>query len=135
MNSEFEAARRAGRWGFRFFWTDALVLAGIAALSVWFDRAVPELVWLPVLVGGHFFVFCNVIRLRRRLELLWALVFLANFALWAGPGELRALPVVLGQLPVTLILLAWEIRQPRYHGVFADRWNPSLAAYLRGQPI
>lgn len=133
MTPELTATHRSGRWGFRFFWTDAWVLAGLAGLTVWFLRVVPELAWLPPLVGGHFFLFCNVVRLCRRLELLWAAVFLLNVAGWAARGELRLLPVLLGQLPVTVLLVAWEIRQPRYHGVYADRWNPRLNEYLQNE--
>ena len=133
MNSEFDAAHRSGHWGFRFFRTDIGVLAGLAGLTVWFLRAVPELAWLPPLVGGHFFLFCNVVRLCRRLELLWAAVFLLNVAAWAARGDLRLLPILLGQFPVTVVLVAWEIRQPRYHGVWADRLNPRLGDYLRSR--
>jgi hypothetical protein len=132
-NHELSAARRSGHWGFRFFRTDIGVLVGLAGLTVWFLRAAPELVWLPPLVGGHFFLFCNVVRLCRRLELLWAAVFVLNVAGWAARGDLRLLPVLLGQLPVTVVLVAWEIRQPRYHGVWADRLNPRLGDYLRSR--
>jgi len=133
MTPDFTSAHRSGRWGFRFFRTDAWVLAGLAGVTAWFSRALPELVWLPPLVGGHFFLFCNVVRLCRRLELLWAAVFLLNVAGWAARGDLRLLPVLLGQLAVTVVLIAWEIRQPRYHGVWADRLNPRLGDYLRSR--
>jgi hypothetical protein len=34
------------------------------------------------------------------------------------------------QLPVSAGVIAWEIRTPAYHGVFADRLNARLEEYL-----
>jgi hypothetical protein len=41
--------------------------------------------------------------------------------------------VLLVQTPLTIALIANEIRHPVYHGVRADRWNPHLADYLAGR--
>jgi hypothetical protein len=80
--------------------------------------------------------FCNVFRIRRWKELLWTAVCLVNVACWliAGPEAGPAWGgVLLVQTPLTIALIANEIRHPVYHGVRADRWNPHLADYLAGR--
>jgi hypothetical protein len=135
MSSDLEAARHAGHWGFRFFPSDAVVLAVLLAWSGWWWRTFPDLAWLPLAVGGHFFVFCNVIRLHRRMELLWAGIFVINGAAWLVWAEVRPGAVLVSQLPFTVAFLVREIRLPRYHGVFADRWNPRLGDHLHRRPF
>lgn len=118
--------------GFRLSVTDALVLVAGTAATVLLRDAIGPMVGLFPMAIGHFFLFCNVFRVRRRYELAWTAVFLANFTAWAWtafswPGVLAV------QLPVTAVVIALEIRSPRYHGVFAARWNPRLPEYLDGR--
>ena len=37
---------------------------------------------IPALALGHFFLFCNVFRVRRSYELVWAGCFLVNAGAW-----------------------------------------------------
>lgn len=87
--------------------------------------------WILICVVGHFFFFCNVFRVRRSYELIWAVAFLVNVAFWmVWQLSLEWLPPLLTQLPITMLVIGMEIRSPQYHGIFAERWNPRLGEYL-----
>ena len=71
MDSRQDSIWRRGP-GFRLRPWDPIVLL-LAICAAWFLRGIEGHPGLLVLfVVGHFFLFCNVIRLRRGLELLWA---------------------------------------------------------------
>jgi hypothetical protein len=84
-------------------------------------------------VVGHFFLFCNIVRLRTRLELVWATGFVLNVGVWASLGELSIAWILTTQTPLTLALCLWQIRAADYHGVFARRLNRRLGTYLAGR--
>ena len=80
-------------------------------------------------VLAHFFLFCNVIRMARPLELIWAGVFvvLAGATLaFETPSWLVTAPV---SLFVTAVVVVVEMRKPSYHGVGWQRINPGLPAW------
>lgn len=121
--------------GFRLSITDAIVIA-VGAVATIAAASVPlgPMTGVFPMAIGHFFLFCNVFRLRRSLELLWTAVFLANFTAWTLLAGDFSWPGVLAiQLPLTAIVIALEMRSPRYHGVFASRLNPRLPDYLSGR--
>jgi hypothetical protein len=112
--------------GFRISAIDVIVLlvgifaaADIGALIPWFGAAI-------AFVVGHFFLFCNVIRMARPSELTWAVVFIAltiSTVILGIPGW----PIsFFASLIVTVVLAALELRKPEYHGVFWRRINPGL---------
>jgi hypothetical protein len=115
--------------GFRLSRLDVLVVVvGVVATLV---LATFEW-WWGFVVGfvlAHFFLFCNVFRLARSLELTWAGVFvlLAGMTVAMGfPGWGITAAV---SLAVTLAVVAVEVRKPSYHGV-GWRWiNPGLPAW------
>jgi hypothetical protein len=95
----------------------------VAVLLARFD----ERLGIAVLfVLAHFFLFCNVLRMSRPLELIWAGLFL----LLAGSTFYYGLPpwnyVLAFMLGVTLILAIAQMFQPSYHGVFWQKINPNL---------
>lgn len=117
--------------GFRFSWTDAVVLVVGAVLITWLARFSSELAVMAAFVIGHFFLFCNVFRIGRKPELVWAGAFIALAALSLGLEwlELRlALGLALG---LSILLILRETRLPRYHGVFWKRVNPGLPEWWR----
>ena len=69
----------------------------------------------------------------RPKELTWAALFLVNSCAWFVSGRLEWLPVFLTQLPISILVIAAEIRSPRYHGILAQRWNTNLGDYLEGR--
>lgn len=126
-----DVARPRRTHGFRISVTDSVVLV-LAAVSVVYLAPISEvLAFVIAMVVGHFFLFCNVVRLHRYLELTWGAIFIVNcFVWWMWLEDLRVLPVLAGQLPVTLLLVLLEVRSPRYHGIGARRINPRLDEFL-----
>jgi hypothetical protein len=117
------------RPGFRFAATDAVVLlvAAAAAAMAWrIEPAIGIAVLMPV---AMFFVFCNVVRMVRRLELVWAFAYAAACVgriQWGWP----AWPwIVGGSLGLAMILVGLQLRRVDYHGIAWQRVNPSLPAW------
>ncbi len=128
-----DGANSKRTWGVRFSVTDtgALVAFGVVAAGLhWLGSSLWSVV---AIVGGHFFLFCNVFRVARRRELIWAALFILNVGFWLLLGRLGWFNVLACQLPVSAGIVAWEIKAARYHGVFADRVNPRLNEYLEGR--
>ena len=118
------------RHGFRISAFDGLVLIVGGCLTVWLYQADNPVWWVVAMVVGHFFLFCNVFLVWRRWELVWAAIFLVNATVHLMNGDPSGGSVLMWQLPVTVWVIALQIRSPFYHGIFADRWNRRLADYL-----
>jgi hypothetical protein len=119
--------------GFRFSIFDAVILAGggIGTAMGWSVEW-----WLGVLVGFvvlHFFLFCNVFRVARGPELVWA----GSFVLLAGSAIVFRVPdwwlVFTGGLVLSAFLIYRETRKPGYYGVGWRRFNPNLEEWWRKQ--
>lgn len=74
----------------------------------------------------HFFLFCNVLRMSRPFELVWAVLFV----LLAASTILIGFPswgyTLSAMLAMTVILAAVQVLRPSYHGVFWRQLNPNL---------
>jgi len=80
-------------------------------------------------VVGHFFLFCNVFRIARSSELIWAGTFevlTAATILYEIPGWTIT---IASSLLLTLMLVWMEMRKPGYHGVGWRLINPKLLDY------
>jgi len=112
--------------GFRISAMDiAVLLVGgvgsvLAAEAAW---------WMGFIVGfavGHFFLFCNIFRVARPLELAWA----ALYVVLAGSTIMIDQPgwqITLGtSLLATLLVIVMQLRKPSYHGVGWHWMNPEL---------
>lgn len=121
--------------GFRFSVIDgiAIALCGLGMGGAW--NLLAEFVWILPFALGHFFLFCNIFRVRRSFELAWVAVFFANFGAWYMLGEFNWLGVIGVQTPVTLLAIGAEMRSPRYHGIFSRRINGRIEEYLRGDEL
>jgi hypothetical protein len=101
------------------------LMLGVCA-AVLLARLDERLGFALLFVLAHFFLFCNVLRMSRPLELIWA----ALFVLLAGSTFYFELPLwnctVAVMLVVTPILAFVQILQPSYHGVFWRKINPNL---------
>jgi len=96
--------------------TDWLVIWSTVFLTIALDLRQYPGWWLPAVVVAHFFLFCNVFKVPRKLELLWALVFLINTGAWLAAGRFDWPPVVLTQTPFTLAAIGITMarrRRPR----------------------
>ncbi len=112
--------------GFRLSNFDVAVLAIGTAGALVAGMFTPWIGLLIAFVVAHFFLFCNVFRVSRRPELVWAgfFVLLAAGTIAANiPGWLLTFIV---SLCFTVVIVALEMRKPAYHGVGWRRLNPRL---------
>ncbi|MFY9314316.1 MAG: hypothetical protein WAO95_02005 [Burkholderiales bacterium] len=85
--------------------------------------------WMGLIVGfavGHFFLFCNVFRVGKPLELTWSAIFVAlsgSTIVTGRPGWLVTVAVTLAATPVVIVA---QVRSPSYHGIAWQRLNPKL---------
>lgn len=121
---------RQPRYGFRFSIWDALIVFVAMGVALGLYSTSNELWWVVPMTVGHFFLFCNVFMVWRKWELLWAGSFVINVLIHALFGNLSWWPTCLWQLPITLFVIALQIRSPWYHGIWAARLNPRLEEYL-----
>jgi hypothetical protein len=112
--------------GFRLSELDigVLILALLGTILVGrMDSSLALALAFPV---AHFFLFCNVLRMARPLELIWAALYL----LLAGCTVFLGLPTwkyTFGSLLlVTVTLAVVQLRKPSYHGICWQRINPRL---------
>lgn len=109
----------SGPVGFRFSPRDLLAIVAATGLTAAGWPTIGALAALPMVVLGHFFLFCNVFRVRRSYELAWSGIFLLNFSavVTRGAGDWTTILAV--QTPITLLLIGLEWCSDRYHGVGA----------------
>ena len=118
--SEHQSIWRNPPQGFRAMPWDPVAIVACGLLVWWAWPMLREWSLIAPYVLGTFFLFCNVFRIRRNLELWWAATFVLNTAGWlylspSFPG------IALSQLPMTALVIALEVRSERYHGVFSVR--------------
>jgi hypothetical protein len=112
--------------GFRLSRLDVIVLLlGFPAVAL----IASQLPWLGAAIAftlGHFFLFCNIVRMDRPLELVWAAAFTllaVATILTTQPGWPATFALA---LLLTVVLVAIQLRKPSYHGVLWQRINPNL---------
>jgi len=106
----------------------ASVILGVGLYKITFGYSV-----FILFVVLHFFLFCNVFRIRRMPELIWAGTFLANCAIWVVFNRLNIIGICVSQIVVTIGVIANELRLPSYHGIFSRKINPRIEEYLQGE--
>ena len=119
--------------GFRCSSIDLVVLAACIPATWWLGGNVGPIAGSVPFAAGHFFLFCNVFRIQRAKELLWAAVCLVNVGAWMLAERFDWWLILAGQSPLTVVLIAWEMRGPHYHGLWARRINRRLDEYLDGR--
>ena len=112
---------RRSKPGFRFWPQDAAVIAIGTLATVWLWEQVGSVSLLLPGVLLHFFLFCNVFRVRTRFELIWAVSFVLNAAAWQIADELSWQRLLGSQLVITVLVIGAELRSPSYHGI-GHRW-------------
>lgn len=114
-----------------------MVDAGVLVLGAGATILLSTMVWwwgaVPAFVIAHFFLFCNVVRMDRSLELVWAVSFLALAGATMLLGTPGWLVTGLVSLLVTTVVVALQLRKPSYHGVGWQRINPGLPAWWDAQ--
>lgn len=124
---EFIPARKHG---FRMSAFDGVILTLGVTFTVWLRSELLPLWWIVPMALGHFFLFCNVFLVWRRLELIWAAVMVILIIGHLAFGHTDWLSPVMMQTPVTLSILWLQLRSPWYHGIFAKQINPRLDDFL-----
>lgn len=117
----------------RLSFSDGVVLLTASAGVWWMHRQGNEMGWIVATVVGHFFLFCNVFRIRRSLELWWAAIFVINTGWWLAQGYTGWLPTMKYQAPVTVVVLIIEMCTLSYHGIGARWINRRLDDYLNNR--
>lgn len=119
--------------GFRIDVIDTLVLIAGAAGTLWLAQVEW---WMGLIVGfavGHFFLFCNVFRVAKPLELTWSAIFVALAASTIVTGQPGWTVTVGVTLATTLIVIVAQVRKPSYHGIAWQRFNPGLLQWWEAQ--
>jgi hypothetical protein len=131
--SAIDMSAKVFKPGFRIDVIDSVVLvAGVigavaAAQVEW---------WMGLVIAytvGHFFLFCNVFRMARPLELAWTALFIALAASTIAterPGWQITIAV---SLLATVVIIVVQMRRPSYHGVAWQRINPNLRQWWEAQ--
>ena len=120
------------RPGFRLSTLDVLVLVAGAQGAIAACRVAVEFAVLVAAATLHFFLFCNVFRVARPLELAWTALFLACVLAQLTLGVPWL--VVAGVVAAMTTAVIWrEMRKPSYHGVVWQRINPDLPAWWSSQ--
>ena len=112
--------------GFRLSRSDV----GIIVLGILGSFGASTIAWhisfIVFFVIGHFFLFCNVFRVSRIPELIWAGVFLVLSMLTIKTGIPGWFITTVGSLILSVTIIIREIRLPSYHGAWWLRFNPDL---------
>jgi hypothetical protein len=112
--------------GFRLSVVDAIVLIVGAAAAIALGLQVWWWGYVVAMVVGHFFLFCNVFRISRMLELAWAAPFIGLASGTIVAGRPDWIVTMIATLFITIVLIAVEMCKPSYHGVWWERINPNL---------
>ena len=112
--------------GFRLSTVDIVVIVAgaIASIALWSTAW-----WIGFVIAfviAHFFLFCNIFRIARPLELLWSAIFIARTYCTITFEKPSWLITIVASLIVTIAVIAIEMRKPSYHGILWQRINPQL---------
>ncbi len=119
--------------GFRISVIDGIVLIAGAVVVVFTYLVVPLIAFIVGYVVVHFFLFCNLFRVARSLELIWSGLFVA---LCAASILLNQPPwpiTVVLSLATTCVVIALTLRKPSYHGALWKMINPDLPEWWARQ--
>jgi hypothetical protein len=79
--------------------------------------------------GFQFFLFCNVFRIRRVPELIWAAMYsVVSYLSITNDWSMCAWAAI--WISIGLGLIVNEMRHPGYHGVLWKRINPNLESWF-----
>jgi hypothetical protein len=112
--------------GFRLSLTDIIILIIGGAVSAYFAVVEVTVSLIVVFVLGHFFLFCNVFRISRPPELIWAAFFICLSILTSTIGYPSWIGTFSLSIILTIVLIFRETRLPSYHGILWHRVNPEL---------
>lgn len=110
--------------GFRCSWSDLVVLAACIPLTWWVWRTIGIMAGVIPFAVGHFFLFCNVFRIQRNREIVWAVLAVMQVTAWTLANALDWRWVLVVQTPITIVIIWLEMCGEKYHGICARHINP-----------
>lgn len=119
--------------GFRLSVMDMIVLVAGVIGSLLAAKVESWLGMATAFTVGHFFLFCNVFRMSRPLELAWAALFLlltGSTAIMQQPGWFASFAL---SLAGTVVVVVFQMRQPSYHGIGWKIINPQLPQWWQAR--
>lgn len=119
--------------GFRISKLDIAVIVVALAIAVWLYGYSTRLSFLVLFVVGHFFLFCNIIRMSRIPELAWGAIFSGVCISSAQFGVPSWSLAICLSLMTTVVLIFMELKKPSYHGIFWKKFNPHLHDWFSEQ--
>lgn len=115
--------------GFRLSVTDLVVMVVGASGAFLLSRIDSNLAFVVGFVVVHFFLFCNVFRLSRPPELIWATSFTLSAAATITLSWPGWTTTFVGAAALSALLIAREMGKPHYHGIWWRRLNPTLESW------
>ncbi len=112
--------------GFRLSLLDVIVLILGCVLAYYLREINVNMSCIVLFVVGHFFYFCNVVRMSRIPELIWASCFVLLCGVSQYYHAVTIDKIFVFSLVITVILTYKEMRKPFYHGIFWSKINPNL---------
>ena len=115
--------------GFRMNLIDTFIL--LLGITSWYFYHFMEVAYaqIPTFVIFIFFLYCNTFRIRRAPEFVWASIFtsLSICSIYLDTPSLN-LTFLIG-LFIALAIIAYEMKQPSYHGILWEKINPNLKTW------
>jgi len=112
--------------GFRLSAIDIIFIAIAILFCIYFFNIAKSISYIIGIVVGHFFLFCNIARMSRTPEIIWA-VFFTLFTILSLKFNLVPLSLVfLASIVLSIMLVFLETRKPSYHGILWQKLNPNL---------
>ncbi len=112
--------------GFRLSLLDVIVLILGCVLAYYLKEINSKVSYVVLFVVGHFFYFCNVVRMSRVPELIWASCFVLLCGISQYHHAITVNIIFIISLLITAVLTYKEIQKPSYHGIFWSKINPDL---------
>ena len=112
--------------GFRISFTDVLIIISGCTGALLIYPSYWQMSLIILLPVFHFFLFCNIFRIARNLELIWAFTFIILAYLTSLEVITSWTVTSLLSLLIAGILIRIEIKKPTYHGILWRKINPNL---------
>ena len=117
--------------GFRLSIFDAIILFIGGTGAIYLAGVEVTASFIIIFVIGHFFLFCNVFRISRPPELIWAVTFVSLSIITVTIGYPGWIPIVLISLVLSIAFIIREIKLPSYHGILWHKINPQLEQWWK----
>ena len=116
--------------GFRISIIDIIFIMVMTVLAVSVSSINLYLSIIIILPCIQFFLFCNVFRIRRKNELIWATLYIVT-GYCGYYFHINIILIVCILFSIGMLLIFSEIKHPGYHGIMWQRINPNLKYWFK----